>query len=303
LTSSSSVTPAVEPRSRLDDTSPGMITIGDLRVRRLGFGAMRISGARDAAGTRSRDEAIALTRRVYDRGVTFFDTANIYGYGESEEIIAEALHPYPDDLVIASKAGFRPGKILPGHATLPPNGDPAHVKAECEKSLQRLRREVIDVFQIHTPDPSIPFADTVGGFVELQQEGKIRHIGLCNVSLAQVELAQTMCEVVSVQNRYNAADRIYEPLLSACEASGMAFLPWQPIDLPAGAAQREVAAVAAERGLPVRHVALAWLFRRSPVILPIPGTSSISHLDDNVDAAWATITDADFERIDRATSF
>src|SRR5262245_7693834 len=154
----------------LSDDAVGTFTIGgELTVRRLGFGAMRISGARSADGVRDRETARQLVRRVVERGVNLIDTANIYGYGESEEIIAEALHPYPDDLVIATKAGYRPGKILPGHVTLPPLGDPAHIKAECDASLRRLRIDVIDLYQVHAPDPTIPYADTIGAFVELQQ--------------------------------------------------------------------------------------------------------------------------------------
>jgi pyridoxine 4-dehydrogenase len=294
-------TPAGEPR-RLDDSSAGTITLGDVAVRRLGFGAMRISGARNGEGKRDRGEAIRLTRRAVDRGINFLDTANIYGYGESEDIIAEALHPYPDGLVIATKAGYLPGKILAGHAALPPQGDPALIRTECEKSLRRLRVDVIDIFQVHTPDPMIPFADTIGAFVALQQEGKIRHIGLCNVSSAQLALAREMCEVVSVQNRYNAADRISEGLLGECEETGIAFLPWQPSDLRSSAAKRTVDAIAADRHLPSQQVSLAWLLKRSTAMLPIPGTSNVDHLDVNTDAAWVTLSQVEYDRIDRAAA-
>jgi pyridoxine 4-dehydrogenase len=294
-------TPGGEPR-RLDDSTTGTIALGDLTVRRLGFGAMRISGARTADGKRDRGEAIRLTRRAVERGINFIDTANIYGYGESEDIIAEALHPYPDGLVIATKAGYFPGKILAGHATLAPQGDPALITAECEKSLGRLRVDVIDVFQVHAPDPMIPFADTLGAFVELQQQGKIRHIGLCNVSSAQLALARQMCDIVSVQNRYNAADRISEDLLSECEATGIAFLPWQPSDLRSSAAKRTVDAIAADRHLSSQEVSLAWLLRRSGAMLPIPGTSNVGHLDINTDAAWVTLSQDEFDRIDRAAA-
>jgi aryl-alcohol dehydrogenase-like predicted oxidoreductase len=284
----------------LDDAATGTVSLGDLAPRRLGFGAMRISGARTADGVRDRDLARRLCRRAYERGITLFDTADIYGYGESEEIIAEALHPYPNDLVIATKAGFRPGKILPGHHTLPPLGTPEHIKAACEASLRRLRVDHLDVYQVHTPDPNVPFADTVGAFVKLQEQGKVRHIGLCNVSVAQLELARSMCTVVSVQNRYNAADRTYEEVLNACEQAGIAFLPWQPIGLRGGAAARAVADVATGVGATPRQVALAWLLRRSPVTLPIPGTSRAEHLDDNVNAAWVTLADDGYDAIDRA---
>jgi aryl-alcohol dehydrogenase-like predicted oxidoreductase len=285
---------------QLDDNTVGTITLGDRTVRRLGFGAMRISGARDTAGTRSRDSAIALTRRAYERGVNFIDTANIYGYGESEEIIAEALHPYPDDLVVATKAGFRPGKILPGHHTLPPNGDPAHIRSECDNSLRRLKLDTIDLMQVHTPDPTVPWAETVGAFAELREAGKVRQIGVCNVSESQLVIAQSICPIISVQNRYNAADRSYEELVARCDAEGIAFLPWQPIDLQPSAARREIEAIAAERDVPSRHIALTWVLRRTPMMLPIPGTSKIAHLDENLDAAWTTVSDADYDRIDQA---
>lgn len=285
----------------LDNTTVGTIAIGDKAVRRLGFGAMRISGARDAAGIRSRDAAIALTRRSYERGVNFIDTANIYGYGESEEIIRESLHPYPDDLLIATKAGFKPGKILPGHHMLPPHGDPEHIRSECDASLTRLKLDVIDLFQIHTPDPAVPWADTVGAAAELQHAGKVRHIGLCNVTITQLDLARTIAPIVSVQNRYNASERTYEELVSRCAADQVAFLPWQPIDLRTSAARREVEAIAAERNVPSRHVALAWVLRRTPMMLPIPGTSKIEHLDENLDAAWTTISDEEYDRIDRGS--
>jgi pyridoxine 4-dehydrogenase len=285
-------------RPVLDDSTVGTIAVGDRTVRRLGFGAMRVSGARNTDGVRDRDEAVRLCRRAYERGITFIDTADIYGYGESEEIIAAALHPYPDDLVIGTKAGFRPGKILAGHATLPPLGNPEHIRAACDESLRRLRVDRIELYQVHTPDPSVPYADTFGAFVELQQQGKVRHLGLSNVSTAQLELARSMGTVVSVQNRYNAADRAAEAMLTACEQHGLAFLPWQPIDVRDSSVRRAVATVAGRLGRSVQQVALAWQLRRSPALLPIPGTSSIGHLDDNVDAAWLTLSDDDYALIE-----
>jgi pyridoxine 4-dehydrogenase len=284
----------------LGDATTGTVALGNLTPRRLGFGAMRISGARRPDGVRDRDLARQLCRRAYGRGITLIDTADIYGYGESEEIIAEALRPYPDDLVIATKAGFRPGKILPGHHTLPPLGTPEHIRAACEASLRRLHVEHLDVYQVHTPDPTVPFADTVGAFVELQRQGKVRHIGLCNVSVSQLELARSMCTVVSVQNRYNASDRTHEQVLRACEQAAVAFLPWQPLELRAGAAARAVADVASKTGTTAQQVALAWLLRRADVMLPIPGTSQLPHLDSNVDAAWVTIADDHYDVIDAA---
>lgn len=285
----------------LTDHTVGTFTIGgDLTVRRLGLGAMRISGARNADGVRDRDEARRLVRRVVDRGVNFIDTANIYGYGESEEIIAEALHPYPADLVIATKAGYRPGKILPGHVTLPPWGHPDHIREECDKSLERLRLDVLDLYQVHAPDPTIPYDETIGAFVELQQAGKIRHIGVSNVTAEQLAYAQRHCTVVTVQNRFNAADRASEAVLDACEAQGIAFIPWAPILLPSERVIAVVAEIAAALGATSQQVALQWLLHRSDVMLPIPGTSQIAHADENIDAAWVTLTDDDIARIETA---
>jgi pyridoxine 4-dehydrogenase len=285
----------------LNDEAAGLILVGDLPVRRLGFGAMWISGVRNAAGLRDRGEAVRLVRHAVDRGITFIDTANIYGYGQSEEILAEALHPYPDGLVIGTKAGYRPGKVLPGHATLPPLGDPGHIRQECELSLRRLRVDCLDLYQVHAPDPAVPYADTVGAFADLQRQGKVRHIGVSNVSLAQLELARTVCEVVSVQNRYNAAYRSSEDVLLACEETGIAFLPWQPVSARARPVQAAIGEVAIGHGTSPQQVALAWLLRRSPQLLPIPGTSSLAHLDDNLDAAWLELPEADYEQIDAAS--
>jgi aryl-alcohol dehydrogenase-like predicted oxidoreductase len=283
----------------LGDDTVGTVTIGgDLVVRRMGFGAMRISGARNAEGVRDRDEARRLCREVVDRGVNFIDTANIYGYGQSEEIIAEALHPYPDDLVIATKAGFRPGKIEPGQTSLPPLGRPEHIKEECDKSLKRLAVDVIDLYQVHVPDPDVPYEETVGAFVELQAAGKIRHIGVSNVSLEQLRLAQSLCTVVSVQNRYNPGDRHSEALVDPCEADGIAFLPWAPVIVAGSAAEKVVEEIAAEHGVTGQQVSLAWLLARSPWMLPIPGTSKVAHAGDNVDAAWLSLSREEIARLD-----
>ncbi|MDO8361576.1 MAG: aldo/keto reductase [Actinomycetota bacterium] len=285
----------------LDDTSVGTVTIGgDLTVRRLGFGSMRISGARNAEGARDRDEARRLIRQVVDRGVNFIDTANIYGYGESEEIIAEALHPYPAGLVITTKAGFKPGKIMKGHATLPPSGHPDHIIAECEGSLRRLRVDVIDLYQMHVPDPNYPYDETLGAFVQLQQQGKIRHIGISNVSLAQLDFAQSLLTVASVENRYNAADRDADLVLAACRERGIAFIPWAPIILNTDRVSGAVAAIAAAHGAGGQQVALQWLLQRSPNMVPIPGTSQITHANENIDAAWLQLSDDDLAAIDAA---
>jgi aryl-alcohol dehydrogenase-like predicted oxidoreductase len=287
---------AASARTLTDDTV-GTITIGgDITVRRLGFGAMRISGARNAEGVRDRETARALVRRVVERGVNLIDTADIYGYGQSEEIIGEALAPYASDLLITTKAGFEPRKMQPGEKSLPPMGDPEHIKAQCDKSLSRLGVDHIDLYQVHVPDPTVPYEDTVGAFVELQEAGKVRHIGVSNVNLEQLALAQSLCTVVSVQNKFNAGERTSDAVLAECAASGVAFLPWAPIlvDDEAGT----LAAVAEQHGASGQQVALAWLLRKSPVIVPIPGTSNIHHLDNNVDAAWVELSDADVARLD-----
>jgi len=262
---------------------------------------MRISGARNADGVRDREVARALVRRAVERGVNLIDTANIYGYGESEEIIAEALRPYRSDLLIATKAGFRPGRIAPGATSLPPLGRPEHIKEECDKSLRRLGLEVIDLYQVHVPDPEVPYEDTVGAFVELQAAGKVRHIGVSNVSPAQLAVARSLCQVVSVQNRYNAGDRASESVLEVCEQAGLVFLPWAPV-IVGPAAAGAVATVAARAGVSVQQVALRWLLHRSPVMAPIPGTSSLGHLDDNVEAAWLRLGADDLELLDRAVA-
>ena len=291
----------MDPRT-LEDVTVGTVPIGDLTVRRLGFGAMRISSARNAEGKRDRGEAVRLTQRAYERGVRFFDTADIYGLGESEEIIGEALHPYPDDLVIGTKAGYRPARIEPGHATMPPRGRPEDIRAQCEQSLRALRMDCLPLYQVHAPDPEVPYADTLGAFIDLQREGKVRHIGVCNVSEAQLELARSMFPVVSVQNRYNASDRAYERVLTACEKAGIPFLPWQPIAVTPNLAGRTVVEVATAMAVLPQQVALAWLFRRSPLMLPIPGTSKVAHLDDNIDGAWVALSEEDYARIDLAAA-
>ena len=287
---------------RLDDSTAGTVAIGGLRVRRLGYGAMRVSGARNAAGVRDRAAAIKIYRRAYERGVNFIDTANIYGYGESEEILAEALYPYPGDLVIGTKAGFRPGKIEPGKTSLPPLGHPGHIKEECDKSLRRLRLDHIDLYQVHVPDPGVPYEDTVGAFAELQQAGKVRHIGVSNVTLEQLAVARSLCTVVSVQNAYNVGTRTSESLLAACEEAGMAFLPWKPILLEGTPAAVAAEQIADERGLTSQQVALAWALAHSPAMLPIPGTSKLPHLDENIDAAFIELSKDEIARLESAAA-
>jgi aryl-alcohol dehydrogenase-like predicted oxidoreductase len=281
-------------RADLDDAVAGTMAIGRRRVRRLGFGAMRISRTSSAEG-------MELVLGARDRGVQFFDTANIYGLGASEEILAAALAPYADDVLVATKAGFRPVKLELGQRSLPPLGHPEHIREECDRSLRRLRVDCIDLYQVHVPDPEVPWAETVGAFAELQQAGKVRAVGVSNVTLEQLREAQAIVKVVSVQNRYSVGDRRSERVLEACERDGIAFLPWAPL---LGVEERPVAAVvediAASRQVHKQQVALAWLLQRSPVILPIPGTSQLQHVDDNVDAAWLRLSDEEYARLDIA---
>jgi len=291
---------AISTRTDLDDRTVGTVAVGDRRVRRMGFGAMRISGARDADGVRDHGLAVELVLGVRDRGVQFFDTANIYGYGQSEEILAEALAPYPDDLLIATKAGFAPGKLAPGQRSLPPLGRPDHIREECDKSLRRLRVDCLELYIVHVPDPDVPWADTVGAFAELQQAGKVAMIGVSNVTPEQLREAQSIVDVVSVQNRYSVGDRESEAVLTACEEQGIAFLPYSPLQSAEGPVGAVLADIAAARGVLPQQVALAWLLQRSPVMLPIPGTSQLVHADRNIDAAWLELTAEEVARLDVA---
>jgi aryl-alcohol dehydrogenase-like predicted oxidoreductase len=259
---------------------------------------MRVSDARNADGVRDRDEAIRLYRRVYERGVNFIDVANVYGMGECEAILAEALYPYPEELVVATKAGFRPGKLGPGESSLPPQGRPEHIKEECDKSLRRLRVEAIDLYQVHIPDPQVPYEDTVGAFAELQRQGKVRDIGLSNVGRRQLALAQSVCAVASVQNLYNVGKRGSEAVLRTCEDEGIPFIPHSQNILMGTAAEQIVDAIAAERGVSAAQVACAWLLQRSPLMVPIPGTSQVAHADDNVDASWLDLSADELARLD-----
>ncbi|HKE07716.1 MAG TPA: aldo/keto reductase [Candidatus Acidoferrum sp.] len=255
---------------------------GDLPVRRLGFGAMRITGKGVWGEPKDRNEAIRVLRRAVELGVNFIDTADSYGPEVSEELIAEALHPYPAGLVIATKAGFdRPG---PDRWVM--NGRPEHLRAALEGSLRRLRLERIDLFQLHRIDPAVPANDQFGTLKELQQQGKIRHIGLSEVSVAQIRDARNVIPISTVQNRYSVTDRAAEEVLKVCEGLSIAFIPWFP--LAAGkisAAGNALEAAAASVGISSSQLALAWLLWRSPVMLPIPGTSRVDHLEENVAAA------------------
>jgi pyridoxine 4-dehydrogenase len=265
----------------------GEFLIGnDFRVRRLGFGCMRITGRGIWGEPADRAEAVRVLRRAVELGVNFIDTADSYGPGVSEEIIAEALYPYPADLVIATKGGFD----RPGPDKWVENGKPQHLKAACEGSLRRLRLDRIDLYQLHRIDAKVPAEDQLGTLKDLQAQGKIKHIGLSEVSVRQIEHARTIISVVTVQNRYSVADRGSEDVLDYCEKQEMGFIPWFP--LAAGRMSRAdspVGRIAARLKATPSQVALAWLLARSPVMLPIPGTSKVAHLEENVAAAGLKI--------------
>jgi pyridoxine 4-dehydrogenase len=270
---------------------------GDLRVVRLGYGAMQIPGPGVWGEPHDHDEVIRVLRRALDLGVTFIDTADSYGPEVSERLIREALHPYPEDLVIATKAGMtRPG---PGRWEL--NGKPGHLKAQAEKSLRLLGLERIELFQLHRVDPEVPLADQLGALVELQAEGKIGRIGLSEVSVPEIQAARAITRIATVQNRYNLSDRGAEPVLDHCQREGIGFIPWFPMATgrlarAGGPLQR----IADEHAVTPAQLALAWLLQRSPVLLPIPGTSTVAHLDENVGAALIKLTPDQIQQLDTA---
>src|SRR6266487_600370 len=272
----------------VDAAMAGTIDVGgDLTVNRLGFGAMRITGAGIWGQPADRDEAKAVLRRAVDLGVNFIDTADSYGPGVSEELISETLHPYPEDLVIATKGGLE--RTGPGR--WPADGRPQHLIEACEGSLRRLKLEQIPLYQFHRPDPKVPLEDSIGALVTLKEQGKIRHIGLSNVTDEQLRRAQRLTPIVSIQNRYNVDDRRSESMVDLCEQEQLVFLPWAPIqDLDR---DRIVQEMAQRHDATPRQIVLAWLLARSPSILPIPGTGSVSHLDDNVAAASIKLTTAE----------
>jgi pyridoxine 4-dehydrogenase len=275
--------------------SPATLTIGgDLEVRRLGFGAMRITGPGVIGWPEDREVSLAVLRRAVELGVNLIDTADSYGPEVSELLIAEALHPYPDGLVIATKGGL----VRTERGRWPVDGRPEHLREACEASLRRLRLERVDLYQLHRPDPQVPLEDSVGELARLRQEGKIRHVGLSNVSVEQLARAEAVVPIASVQNRYSLADRGHEEVLEACERQDIAFLPWYPLAvgdlaLPGGALGR----IASARGATPAQVALAWLLARSPVVCPIPGTASQRHLEENVGAASLELTDKELDAL------
>jgi pyridoxine 4-dehydrogenase len=257
---------------------------GDLTVHRLGYGAMRITGDGIWGEPPDRNAAKAVLRRAVELGVNFIDTADSYGPHVSETLIAEALHPYPEDLVIATKGGLE----RPGRGRWTANGRPEHLIAACEGSLRRLQLDQIPLYQFHRPDPSVPLAESIGALVLLKDQGKIRHIGVCNVTEPQLRAAQELAAIVSVQNRYNATDQASDSIVDLCEQEDLVFLPWAPmLDL---ADNEAVQRIAKRHDATPRQVALAWLLARSPAILPIPGTGSVSHLESNVAAAGVELS-------------
>ena len=276
----------------------GELLIGnDLRVTRLGYGAMRITGDGIWGEPADRVEAVRVLRKAVELGINFIDTADSYGPEVSEKIIAEALHPYPADLVIATKGGFDrtgPNKWVE-------NGRPEHLRSACEGSLRRLRLEQIALYQLHRIDPKVPAEEQLGTLKELQAEGKIKHIGLSEVSVQQIQHAQTIVPIVSVQNRYSLTDRGSEAVLQYCEQQKLGFIPWFP--LAAGklsGGESPIGRVAAKLKVTPSEVALAWLLARSPVMLPIPGTSSVKHLEENVAAAGLKIDKEKMEELNQA---
>ena len=268
---------------------------GDLTVNRLGFGAMRITGEGIWGWPADRNNALKVLRRAVELGVNLIDTADAYGPETSELLIAEALHPYPKGLVIATKGGL----TRPGPGQWVPNGRPEHLKQAVDGSLKRLRLDRIDLYQLHTVDRKVPLEQSFGALKEMQDAGKIRHVGLSNVSAQEIERARKILPIVSVQNEYNIQDRTSEKVLVYCEKESLGFMPWFPIGGGRGLKPENALETAAKaRGVSVVQIALAWLLQRSPVMLPIPGTSSIAHLEENVAAAKIKLTPAEWKAID-----
>jgi pyridoxine 4-dehydrogenase len=287
---------AVQPNQALAKESGEFLIGDDLRVTRLGFGAMRITGNGIWGEPADRAEAVRVLRRAVELGINFIDTADSYGPGVSEEIIAKALHPYPAGLVIATKGGFE----RPGPNQWVENGTPGHLRSACEGSLRRLRLDRIDLYQLHRIDPKVPAEDQLGTLRDLQAQGKIKHIGLSEVSVRQIHHARAIVPIVSVQNRYSVTDRGSEDVLEYCEKEKIGFIPWFP--LAAGrvsGSDTPVSRIAARWKATPSQVALAWLLARSPVILPIPGTSKVDHLEENVAAAELKIDANRMRELDR----
>jgi pyridoxine 4-dehydrogenase len=275
------------------------ITIGnDLTVRRLGFGGMRLCGPGIWGWPADRENALLVLRRALELGVNFIDTADSYGPHVNEEQIAQALYPYPEGLVIATKGG----SVRPGPGQWVRDGRPEHLKAACEGSLRRLRLSRIDLYQLHAVASNVPLEEQVGALRELRDQGKIRLVGLSNVELHQLQRAEEIVEIASVQNNYNVGNRVSEPVLRYCEAKGLAFIPYFPLDAGDIAALDVLRPIAAAHEATVFQIALAWLLRHSPAMLPIPGTSSLEHLEENVAAAQLELSEEEYEGLDRVAA-
>jgi pyridoxine 4-dehydrogenase len=267
-----------------------LILGGDLPVHRLGFGAMRLTGE---PAFLDRSVAVAIARRAVELGVMFIDTADSYDLGDNEQLLAEALHPYPPGVVIATKGGH----INLGREWIP-LGRPEYLRQQAELSLRRLRLDRIDLYQLHRVDPTVPFADQIGALRQLQDEGKVRHVGLSEVTIDQLTQAERITPIVSVQNRYNLTDRASEDVLQYCERRGIAFIPWLPVAPMTRAHVGDVITAIADRlGATRAQIALAWLLRRSSLMLPIPGTSSRAHLEENVAAASLSLSTDDLAQL------
>ncbi len=275
----------------------GTVNLGDLTVNRLGYGAMRITGPGVWGPPKDKDAAIKTLRRAVELGVNFIDTADSYGPNVSEELIAEALHPYPEGLVIATKGGWE--RVGPGQWIH--NASPKHLEAAVDGSLKRLKLDRIDVYQLHIPDPAVSFDASMETLEKLRQQGKIRHLALSNVTVEHVERARKITPIVSVQNRYSFADREWDYLLDHCEKNGIAFIPWAPLGQVRNAAHDLVEKFAKELDATPLQVALAWLLRRSSVTLPIPGTSSPQHVEENIAAASLKLPEAAYKQLEAVT--
>jgi len=272
----------------------GVLRIGDLIVNRLGFGAMRVAGPDIWGDPKDRPAMRKLLVRAFELGHNFFDTADSYGPDVSETLIAEALHPYPAGLVIGTKGGL----VRPSRHRWDEDGRPEHLRHALDGSLKRLRLECIDLYQFHAPDAKVPFAESIGTLAELRRAGKIRHLGVSNVTVKQLDEARRIAPIVSVQNEYNIGNRCDDPVVAACEKAGIAFIPWFPLGAGHALRSGKVKRIAARLGATPAQVALAWLLARSPVMLPIPGTSSFAHLEENAAAAALILSPAELTGLD-----
>ena len=287
------------PHTTSPASAAGTVSLGDLTVNRMGYGAMRITGKGVWGEPPDRAEAVRVLRRAVELGVNFIDTADSYGPNVSEEIIAEALHPYPEGLVIATKGGFERSGPDKWHM----NGRPEYLRGQLHGSLERLRQDRIDLWQLHRVDPKVPADEQFGALAEFVREGLVRHVGLSETGVKEIELARKAVPIVSVQNRYNVLDREWEEVVTHCERNGIAFIPWYPLG-GSGKGQAKLAqveGVAKRLGVSPLQLALAWLLARSPAMLVIPGTSKTTHLEENVEAAGVKLDDATLRELDEAS--